>query len=409
MGTDARKFLRKRGTPADEIERAERDGWLPVLVVDRLLAPGKRKFTQEEVAERAGTDVATVRRLWRALGFPDFPSDLAAFTDHDVDALERALERAAGPMDLDALVDVVRIASVGLNRLAAAETDYIMASLTAMRDEGVDEVEVAGGLAELVDWDQMSALLDYGHRLLLRAALWRRLARGDAPRSETRDLAVGFVDLTGYTALSQKVSREELSELLDRFEGLAYDIVAENGGRFVKSIGDEVMYVSSSTQRALDIALSLVAGTVADDVIPPARAGLAYGAVLTRDGDYYGPVVNLANRLVSTAKPGGVHVSEGLHDVMHEVLEGDGPEADGPAAAGDDAAQRDDSRGDGAGGDTADGDAGATADEMPSGLTAAVQPPEQLEWRKLRRRRLRDIGLVPVWEVTRTPTGPADD
>ncbi len=62
MSSNVRKFLRKRNTPPEEIDRAEQEGWLPVLVIDRLLAPGKREFTVEDVAERADTDVETLRR-----------------------------------------------------------------------------------------------------------------------------------------------------------------------------------------------------------------------------------------------------------------------------------------------------------------------------------------------------------
>ena len=67
----------------------------------------------------------------------------------------------------------------------------------------------------------------------------------------------------------------------------------------MKTIGDEVMFVAGAAGDAVDIARTLVC----DDALPALRIGLAAGEVVTRDGDLYGPVVNLAARLVATAAP----------------------------------------------------------------------------------------------------------
>lgn len=345
MTSKVRRFLRRRGTPADEIDRAAEEGWLPLLVVDRMLAPGRREHTLEDVAERADTDVDTVRRLWRALGFPDVPTGFPAFSDDDVEALQLALRRAEARMGFDEFVEIARVASVSLNRLATVETDGFVRSLAELQATGADDETVAAALADLIDWPDLSALLDYAHRLLLRAALWRRLTRGGVPGAEQREIAVGFVDLVGYTAMTQRASRRELHDLLDRFEGLVYDTVAQRGGRVVKTIGDEVMFISAEPAVAVDIGLALVEATAEDDVVPPGRAGLGFGEVLARDGDYYGPVVNLASRTADVAKRGQVLASDELHERL----------ADASA----------------------------------------------FEWRHLRRRRLRDIGLVSLWRVSR--------
>ena len=79
----------------------------------------------------------------------------------------------------------------------------------------------------------------------MRDAVWRKLAIEDA--SSTRPtLAVGFLDLVGYTALSQILDDDELGALVTRFEALTHDTIAQLGGRLVKTIGDEVMFVSES-------------------------------------------------------------------------------------------------------------------------------------------------------------------
>jgi adenylate cyclase len=84
------------------------------------------------------------------------------------------------------------------------------------------------------------------------------------------------------------------------------------GGRIVKTIGDEVMFITEQPAAAANIALRLAEASTQDDVLPDARAGLAYGHVLSREGDYFGQVVNLASRLTELAYPRTVLVSSDL-------------------------------------------------------------------------------------------------
>jgi adenylate cyclase len=127
-------------------------------------------------------------------------------------------------------------------------------------------------------------------------------------------------DLAGYTELSEDLDEHGLSELLARFETLAYDTVAVNNGRIVKTIGDEVMFVGGARDVAR-IALALVDRVGADPDIPDVRVGVAYGSVLARDGDFYGPVVNLASRITGRARRGTILASEPLHAVLAESPE----------------------------------------------------------------------------------------
>ncbi len=103
---------------------------------------------------------------------------------------------------------------------------------------------------------------------------------------------------------------------MTRFEALTHDTIAECGGRLVKTIGDEVMFVSESPAVTAQIAIRLTERTGDDSALPDARGGLAYGSVIAREGDYYGSVVNLAHRLVEVAYPGTVLTSAELHDAI---------------------------------------------------------------------------------------------
>jgi adenylate cyclase len=188
----------------------------------------------------------------------------------------------------------------------------VVDSVEAAREMGLDDETIAQAYVESLDWPSVTRLFDYVLRLQMRDAVWRKLAMEDV--SSTRPtLAVGFIDLVGYTALSQVLEDDELRALVTRFEVLTHDTIAELGGRLVKTIGDEVMFVSEAPEITALIALRLTERTGDDAVLPEARGGLAYGSVIAREGDYFGRVVNLAHRLVELSYPGTVLASDELH------------------------------------------------------------------------------------------------
>jgi adenylate cyclase len=318
-----RAFLRKRGASHEDIERARREGRLALLAFDRELMPGRARYTFADAAERAGVELDYASRLWRALGFADPPPDARRFTDEDVDVLTTLRAWSAGgvlgtPRSPDRLVQQVRVVGGSLARVAEVQSDVIIDALRSARAGGLSDEQVAELIPESLDWDRVSRLLDYAMRLQLRATLWRKYAGGDPEEVGTQFLTVGFVDLVGYTALSQELEDDEIAALVGRWEAVAHDTVAENGGRVVKMIGDEVMFVSESPGPAARIALRLTERSAVDDVLPEARAGLACGPVVAYEGDYYGPIVNLASRMVELARPGSVLTSEELHDVLRD-------------------------------------------------------------------------------------------
>jgi adenylate cyclase len=125
---------------------------------------------------------------------------------------------------------------------------------------------------------------------------------------------VGFADLVGFTAQAQQLSDVALSQLVTRFEGLAHDTVVSSGGRVVKMIGDEVMFVLDDPGRGVELGLALADAYAGDELLSDVRVGLACGPVLAKDGDFYGPTVNLAHRIVNVARPGSVVASASVHD-----------------------------------------------------------------------------------------------
>jgi adenylate cyclase len=136
----------------------------------------------------------------------------------------------------------------------------------------------------------------------------RRLTTPDADviGFETRQLVVGFVDLVGSTELGEKLEMSELGATLSDFEIIASETISEGGGRVVKLIGDEIMYTAPDAFAGASIAIDLVDAFDHHPTVPRVRAGLASGEVMLRDGDVFGPVVNLASRAVKVAAPAEV-------------------------------------------------------------------------------------------------------
>jgi adenylate cyclase len=148
---------------------------------------------------------------------------------------------------------------------------------------------------------------------MLRTAARRRMAVGAI---DAMSVAVGFADLVGFTALSQQLEEDELAKLVDRFEATAYDVVSAGGGRVVKMIGDEVMFAVDDVRRAIEIAFILSETYHDDESLSDVRVGVAYGPALEREGDLYGPTVNLASRIVGIAYAGSVVVSTEVRDAL---------------------------------------------------------------------------------------------
>ncbi len=125
---------------------------------------------------------------------------------------------------------------------------------------------------------------------------------GQLPGS--REIAVCFADLVGFTRIGEEVSPPELGRLALRLEAMAGDLTVAPA-RLVKTIGDAAMLASTEPHALLDSALALVAAAEAEgDEFPQLRAGAALGSALPRAGDWYGRPVNIASRITSIARPG---------------------------------------------------------------------------------------------------------
>ena len=284
----------------------------PEGLLEELLLGGPRRHTRLDVARLAGLPPERTQRLWRALGFADVPDGDPVFTDADVAALGRLGELIdSGFVDAETEASIARAMGQSLSRLADWQTDLLAVALAGPNGPRSGPA----GVANMVSVTErllplMRDLQDYVWRRHLAANAGRLLPthRGQVDR---RDLTVGFADLVGYTSLSRGMGGRELGAMVEDFEGLAADVIARHHGRVVKTVGDGVLFTCAVPVDAVEIALQLPEEWSAADR-PPLRVGAAYGRVLTRLGDVYSPVVNLASRLTSIARPSTVLVDEAL-------------------------------------------------------------------------------------------------
>lgn len=305
------------GASEEALEQAVADDVLDLLAVDLLIVPSRREYTPREVSETTGLPLEVLQRLWRALGFRQPADDEPALTDLDLNAV-RSLQGLLhlGVTDLDTALQLARV--IGSSMARIAEAGLLRGAETLGASE--DSVLAADAFVSVAEetLPSMADLLTFVWRRHMQAVARRTLMLRPAAAHEGAGpvLAVGFADMVGFTLLSQHLRDDELASVVRRFEEISYDVVVGFGGRVVKTIGDEVMFVVDSAVSAARIGVSLADAYADDDLLSDVRVGLALGPVLVRDGDYFGKPVNLAARIVAIAEPGTVLVSDELHEQL---------------------------------------------------------------------------------------------
>lgn len=273
--------------------------------LEDLVLGSPRRYTRHQAAALVGVSLEDARRYWRALGFAD-TGDAVIFTDADVAAMRRLLALVDDDvLSEDNAVNLVRALGHTTARLAEWEVDLVVEQMSGGTGRR-DDLELADGyrLAEAL-LPALEMLLVHAWRRRLAAAVHRMMSVDDT-LVDAIHATVGFADLVGFTRLARRLDERELAGLVERFEHVAADIVSASGGRLVKTLGDEVLFVADRPREAADAALSLLESFAGDSAVPELRVGLATGLVVSRMGDVFGTTVNLASRLTALARPGSV-------------------------------------------------------------------------------------------------------
>lgn len=301
--------------------------------LDSLLLGSQRHLRRREAAREAGLSTASARKIWRALGFPNLSDDDVYFTGEDVRAL-RVVSNLVQEEKLseEAALSLARSVAQLTDRMVVWQIEALVEDMVAHRDmtDAQARRELLRMLPEMLG--PLENLLDYAWRRQLSAAVQRLAMRGERADGSTASLGmadpdvgssslplargVGFADLVSYTSLSRQMNERTLANLVQRFEKRCAEVISIGGGRVIKTIGDEVMFLSETPEGGAQISLALARVIKNDPLLPQARVAFVWGRVLPRLGDLYGPTVNLASRLVALTEPGGVMVDASTARVL---------------------------------------------------------------------------------------------
>ncbi|GAA1528786.1 adenylate/guanylate cyclase domain-containing protein [Brevibacterium picturae] len=296
--------------------------------LEEILLDGKRVLDRREAAKLGGISTVSARKMWRALGMSQTDGTEKAYTVSDAHALRMwAKPVADGLIDQGTALSLARAIGQTTDRLVVWQMETLVDFLT--EEKGLTDPEARRDALQVVEdmVDPLQKMLTYSWRRNLAEVMGRlNVNVSDGLAMDNRQgwydssmplaRAVGFIDLVSYTRLSQKMEPRQLANLVQEFQGMAYNIVATGGGRVIKTVGDEVFFAAETPMGGAEIAMTLMERVTAAEDLPQARVGFVWGRVLSRLGDIFGSSVNLAARLTAVADPGTIFTDEDTARVL---------------------------------------------------------------------------------------------
>ena len=332
----------RAGLPMDGIAAAIRAGRLSFAFLEaapyqRWAVPSDRTFRQ--AAEEADIPLDLVRQSLEAMGFAWTSADEPVRED-ELEVLPLvALASSSGLLDGAWIARVGRAYAEGLRLAATVENEAyrarleepVLAAGLGQRQAMELASELAGQFLPLVDraimgiFRRQQELVWTEHQVLnIEAALEEA---GALARRPGRVPAMCFLDLAGYTRLTEERGDQAAAELAGTLTALVERSSRSHGGTPVKWLGDGVMLHFREPAAAVEASLAMV-GQVPEAGLPPAHVGVAAGPVVVQGGDYFGRTVNLASRVAARAQAGQVLVTA-------PVAEGPTPDGVSYAEVGD--------------------------------------------------------------------------
>jgi adenylate cyclase len=314
------------GVPLDGLAAAVRDGalsfsYLDASAFDRFAEVSGTTF--QDLTERTGIPIDLLKVVRESVGFAEPQAEDHVREDEllVVPEIELLLSQGVRPVVIERLL---RVGADSLRRIVETETDMWRTDVELPLLEGgmsaAEMLETQAEFGSRVTPLMEQALLAIYHgqqehswsrsavedveAALERAGLFSRLRRPPA---------MCFLDITGYTRLTDERGDEAAADLAARLATLVRRSSQEHGGRPVKWLGDGVMFFFREPGDAVLAALEMVE-VIGTHGLPPAHVGIHAGPVVFQEGDYFGRTVNLAARIADYARPGEVVVSQEVVD-----------------------------------------------------------------------------------------------
>ncbi|HET6771345.1 MAG TPA: adenylate/guanylate cyclase domain-containing protein [Actinomycetota bacterium] len=318
--------LERAGIPLEGMAAAVGNGelsfaFMDLPVFDRF--SGLSGTTFRELGAKTGIPVELLMLVREAIGFAQPTPDDQVRDDEllIVPAIELQLARGLRTTTIERWLQVY---GDSLRRMAETESDWWRAEVELpLIESGIGEGEV---LNEASRWgaqfaplhDQAIGAIFHGHEehawlknMILNVE--NALEEAGLRSKLLRVPAIAFLDITGYTRLTEERGDEAAAELAAQLSRVVQRTSRQHGGKPVKWLGDGVMFYFSEPAPGVLAALEMVDHVVGAD-LPPAHVGLHAGPVVPQDGDYFGRTVNTAARIAEYARPGEVVVTQEVVD-----------------------------------------------------------------------------------------------
>jgi adenylate cyclase len=324
--------LLEGGFTSEQVEWAVAEGHLNLDRVDeyQLVEPGPRSDrTFAEFMASAGPRASLLPAVYAVLGLPT-PDPSSPIHADEEERLRRFLQGWSPAQSDDTLIRAARLIAEGTRMATLGWVDLIDEQVAGPARERLYRGEI-GRFPEEVR-ATFGTLLGLQPRMMewlfQRYVEQRSAARivegfeeffasrgmGPPPRA-TAPPAVVFVDLSGYTMMTEEQGDEVAVGFASTLQREAEAVATANDGRLVKLLGDGAMLRFPDADRGLDAALSMVRALSVAGALP-AHAGVHAGPVIERDLDLFGRTVNLASRIAEAAGPGEVLVSEAVVEAV---------------------------------------------------------------------------------------------
>ena len=307
-------YLLRHGVARAELVEAARTNQLPMLVLSETLA-GKATVTRKQMAKQAGVPVELVEALSRSLGVASGHEDETVYTDREIQAI-RLIGALRSVYSDDDLIEVASVVGRAVHEIAEAALELFRRRFSKPFSEaGAGELEMMLRLATMIDLTVPTTgpLLELVLRRQLevtsRSEAVMQMERTGGQLDGQVELAVGFADIVGFTAVSAKLNALEVSQLAGRLLRAAESVFPGHGARVVKTIGDAVMFTAPDAASAAKAAGDLLREWEVNDA-PPLRVGIAEGPMLRAYADYFGRTVNIASRLTDAAPAGKIYLQK---------------------------------------------------------------------------------------------------
>jgi class 3 adenylate cyclase len=318
--------LERAGVPLEGMAAAVKDGALSFSYLDAAAFDrfgGLSGTTFHQLSARTGIPLELLTVVREAFGFAEpRPEDTVREDELSVvPAIGFALSKGFRPVFIERWL---RVCGDSLRRIAETETaGWHNEVMTPLLASGMTEGEMLENQADLgsrIGPLREEALLAIYHGQ--QEHTWNRetvehvegaLERVGLYSRLDRPPAMCFLDITGYTRLTEERGDEAAADLAARLAHLVRRSAQEHGGTPVKWLGDGVMFYFQEPGDGVLAAVEMVK-LVGSHGLPPAHVGIHAGQVVFQEGDYFGRTVNMAARIAEYARPGEVLVSQEVVD-----------------------------------------------------------------------------------------------